>query len=57
LLYWGILHFSEGDILEAHHSWNKVLTKDPDHVEAKMYLNLSKGANVVNFETIQRFPN
>ncbi len=40
----GVLHYGNGNVLEAQTEWNKVLSMDPLHQEAKMYINLSKTA-------------
>ena len=40
----GILHYGNGNILEAQTEWEKVLIKQPGHEEASMYLNLSNTA-------------
>lgn len=40
----GVLLYGCGKILEAQSEWEKVLTKDPRHEEALMYLNLSRTA-------------
>lgn len=40
----GILHYGQGNILEAQSEWEKVLIKDPKNEEAAMYLNLSRTA-------------
>ncbi len=40
----GIIHYGNGDVLEAQTEWEKVLLKDPFNQEASMYLNLSKTA-------------
>ena len=40
----GVLHYSNGSILEAQSEWEKVLIKNPGNEEAHMYLNLSKTA-------------
>ena len=40
----GIIHYGNGDVLEAQSEWEKVLLKDPFNQEAAMYLNLSKTA-------------
>lgn len=40
----GVIHYGNGNILEAQTEWEKVLLKDPFHAEAGMYLNLSKTA-------------
>ena len=40
----GVLYYGNGNILEAQSEWEKVLSKEPHHSEAQMYLNLSKTA-------------
>jgi tetratricopeptide (TPR) repeat protein len=40
----GILFYGNGNILEAQTEWEKVLSKEPTHAEAAMYLNLSRTA-------------
>ncbi len=40
----GVLHYGNGNILEAQTEWEKVLLKDPFNSEASMYLNLSRTA-------------
>ncbi len=40
----GILHYGNGNVLEAQSEWQNILSKDPANAEAKMYLNLSKSA-------------
>ena len=40
----GILHYGNGNIIEAQAEWEKVLIKDPKNEEALMYLNLAKAA-------------
>ncbi|MCO4792633.1 MAG: tetratricopeptide repeat protein [Bacteriovoracaceae bacterium] len=40
----GILHYGNGNIIEAQAEWEKVLVKEPKNDEAKMYLNLAKTA-------------
>lgn len=40
----GLLYFGNGNILEAQTEWQSILMKDPNHDEAKMYLELSKTA-------------
>lgn len=44
----GVLHYGNGNILEAQTEWEKVLLKDPFHAEASMYLNLSQTATETN---------
>jgi tetratricopeptide (TPR) repeat protein len=48
----GVLHYGNGNILEAQTEWEKVLLKDPFHSEASMYLNLSKTATETNLRTV-----
>ena len=43
----GVIYFGNGNILEAQAEWQKVLSKEPNHKEALMYLNLSKNADEV----------
>ncbi len=40
----GVLHYGNGNVLEAQAEWERVLAKEPGNEEAKMYLNLSKTA-------------
>lgn len=40
----GILHFSQGKVIEAQSEWNRVLAKDPTNQDAKMYLDMSHSA-------------
>ncbi|MBC7427783.1 MAG: tetratricopeptide repeat protein [Bacteriovorax sp.] len=40
----GVIHYGNGNVLEAQSEWEKVLIKDPFHAEASMYMNLSKTA-------------
>lgn len=40
----GVLHYGNGNIIEAQTEWEKVLVRDPGHEGAKMYLKLSKTA-------------
>lgn len=44
----GVLHYGNGNVLEAQSEWEKVLLKDPFNSEAAMYLNLSKTATETN---------
>lgn len=48
----GVLHYGNGNVLEAQTEWEKVLLKDPYNQEANMYINLSKTATETNFKTI-----
>lgn len=38
----GLLHFSQGDLLNAELEWEKVLESDPHHKEAHTYLQMAK---------------
>lgn len=40
----GILHYGNGNILDAQTEWEKILAKEPGNKEAAMYINLSKTA-------------
>ena len=40
----GVLYYGTGKILEAQTEWERVLSKEPTHSEAAMYINLSKTA-------------
>ncbi len=40
----GVLHYGNGNVLEAQAEWEKVLSKEPFNKQAAMYLNLSKTA-------------
>lgn len=40
----GLLFYGNGNILEAQTEWQNVLSREPNHAEATMYLNLSRGA-------------
>lgn len=40
----GLLYYGNGNTLEAQTEWQNALNKEPENPEAKMYLNLSKGA-------------
>lgn len=40
----GILHYGNGNVVEAQTQWRKVLSLDPHNQEAAMYLNLSRAA-------------
>ncbi len=40
----GVIHYGNGNVIEAQTEWEKVLIKDPFHPEASMYMNLSKTA-------------
>ncbi len=40
----GLLYYGNGNIIEAQAEWQNVLSRDPSHAEATMYVNLSRGA-------------
>jgi tetratricopeptide (TPR) repeat protein len=48
----GVIHFGNGNILEAQAEWEKVILKDPFNSEASMYLNLSKTATETNLRSL-----
>lgn len=48
----GVIHYGNGNVLEAQSEWEKVILKDPHNQEATMYLNLSKTATETNFKTV-----
>lgn len=44
----GLLYYGNGNIIEAQAEWQNVLSREPGHVEATMYVNLSRGATETN---------
>jgi tetratricopeptide (TPR) repeat protein len=40
----GLLHYSQGNVLDAELEWENVITIDPDHREAQAYLQMAKKA-------------
>lgn len=40
----GLLFYGNGNIIEAQAEWQNVLSRDPQHAEATMYLQLSRSA-------------
>lgn len=40
----GLLYYGNGNIIEAQAEWQNVIGREPNHPEAQMYLNLSRGA-------------
>lgn len=40
----GLLYYGNGNIIEAQAEWQNVLSRDPNHPEATMYLQLSRSA-------------
>lgn len=46
----GLLHYGQGNVVEAQSEWQQALNKEPDNQEIKMYLTLSQDAS----ETVLR---
>lgn len=46
----GLLYYGNGNTLEAQVEWQNILSIDPSHQEATMYLNLSKGTTETNLQ-------
>ena len=44
----GLLYYGNGNIIEAQAEWQNVLSRDPAHAEATMYMNLSRSATETN---------
>ncbi len=40
----GLLYYGNGNIIEAQAEWQNVLSREPQHPEAMMYVNLSRTA-------------
>lgn len=40
----GLLYYGNGNIIEAQAEWQNVLSREPNHPEAMMYINLSRSA-------------
>lgn len=40
----GLLYYGNGNIIEAQAEWQNVLSREPEHAEATMYVNLSRSA-------------
>jgi len=40
----GLLYYGNGNIIEAQAEWQNVLSRDPNHPDAVMYLQLSRSA-------------
>ncbi len=40
----GLLYYGNGNVIEAQAEWQTILSREPNHPEAKMYINLSRGA-------------
>lgn len=41
----GLLYYGNGNIIEAQSEWQNVLSREPSHPEATMYVNLSRSAS------------
>jgi tetratricopeptide (TPR) repeat protein len=41
----GLLYYGNGNIIEAQAEWENVVSREPNHQEAKMYLQLSRSAS------------
>lgn len=41
----GLLYYGNGNVIEAQAEWQNVLSREPQHPEALMYVNLSKSAS------------
>ena len=41
----GLLYYGNGNIIEAQAEWQNVLSREPNHPEATMYVNLSRSAS------------
>src|SRR5690606_18513486 len=41
----GLLYYGNGNIIEAQAEWQNVLSREPNHPEASMYVNLSRSAS------------
>jgi len=46
----GIIHYGNGNVLEAQAEWQKVLARDPSNKQAAMYLNLSNTATETSLQ-------
>jgi tetratricopeptide (TPR) repeat protein len=44
----GLLYYGNGNIIEAQAEWQNVLSREPNHPEATMYVNLSRSATETN---------
>ena len=44
----GLLYYGNGNIIEAQAEWQNVLSREPNHPEATMYINLSRSATETN---------
>jgi tetratricopeptide (TPR) repeat protein len=46
----GLLHYSNGNVVEANKEWEMALEKDPSNQELQMYLNISNNASETNLK-------
>ncbi len=46
----GLLYYGNGNIIEAQAEWQNVLSREPNHPEATMYVNLSRSATETNIQ-------
>ncbi len=44
----GLLYYGNGNIIEAQAEWQNVLSREPNHPDATMYINLSRSATETN---------
>lgn len=44
----GLLYYGNGNIIEAQAEWQNVLSREPNHPEATMYIQLSRSATETN---------
>ena len=44
----GLLYYGNGNIIEAQSEWQNVISREPSHAEAQMYLQLSRTATETN---------
>jgi len=52
----GIIHYGNGNVLEAQAEWQKVLARDPQNKQAAMYLNLSNTATETSLKNLDLGP-
>lgn len=46
----GLLYYGNGNIIEATAEWQNVLSREPNHPEAMMYVNLSRSATETSIQ-------
>jgi hypothetical protein len=44
----GLLYYGNGNIIEAQSEWQGVISREPNHSDAQMYLQLSRTATETN---------